>query len=122
MLNLAYARLLIFSFALTSSGVPLEWAATEGAPGINLLPDLSEASASEVADRIVALKRPGDLIVVSIHWDPIGDITFRTDRRSLPEHSSTRRTRRSFMGIRRTIRERSKSIGIVSFCMAAVIF
>ncbi|MCA6100847.1 CapA family protein [Bradyrhizobium australafricanum] len=67
-LNLAYARLLIFSFGSTSSGIPLEWAATEGAPGVNLLPDLSEASASEVADRIVALKKPGDLIVVSIHW------------------------------------------------------
>ncbi|MFQ3459950.1 CapA family protein, partial [Bradyrhizobium sp. UFLA01-814] len=67
-LNLAYARLLIFSFGSTSSGIPVEWAATEDAPGVNLLPDLSETSASEVADRIVALKRPGDLVVVSIHW------------------------------------------------------
>ncbi|WP_456780711.1 MULTISPECIES: CapA family protein [unclassified Bradyrhizobium] len=67
-LNLAYARLLIFSFGSTSSGIPMEWAATESAPGVNLLPDLSEASASEIADRIVALKRPDDLIVVSIHW------------------------------------------------------
>jgi poly-gamma-glutamate synthesis protein (capsule biosynthesis protein) len=67
-LNLADTRLLIFSFCSTSSGVPLEWAATEGAPGVNLLPDLSKASASEVTNRILALKRPGDVIVVSIHW------------------------------------------------------
>ena len=67
-LNMADARLLIFSFGSTSSGVPLEWAATERAPGVNLLPDLSEASASKVADQVMALKRPGDLIVVSIHW------------------------------------------------------
>jgi poly-gamma-glutamate synthesis protein (capsule biosynthesis protein) len=67
-LNLADARLLIFSFGSTSSGVPREGAATEGAPGVNLLPDLSEASASNVAYQIMALKRPGDLIVVSIHW------------------------------------------------------
>jgi poly-gamma-glutamate capsule biosynthesis protein CapA/YwtB (metallophosphatase superfamily) len=67
-LNIADARLLIFSFGSTSSGVPLEWAATERAPGVNLLPDLSEASASKVADQVMALKRPGDLIVVSIHW------------------------------------------------------
>ena len=45
-LNMADARLLIFSFGSTSSGAPLEWAATERAPGVNLLPDLSEASAS----------------------------------------------------------------------------
>ena len=67
-LNMADARLLIFSFGSTSSGAPLEWAATERAPGVNLLPDLSEASASKVADQVMALKRPGDLIVVSIHW------------------------------------------------------
>jgi poly-gamma-glutamate capsule biosynthesis protein CapA/YwtB (metallophosphatase superfamily) len=68
MLNLGDGRLLIFSFGSTSSGVPLEWAATEVAPGASLLPDLSEASALKVADRIMALRRPDDLIVVSIHW------------------------------------------------------
>jgi poly-gamma-glutamate capsule biosynthesis protein CapA/YwtB (metallophosphatase superfamily) len=67
-LNLGRARLLIFSFGSTSSGIPLEWAATSDAPGVNLLPDLSEASASEVADQVMALRRPGDLVVVSIHW------------------------------------------------------
>jgi poly-gamma-glutamate synthesis protein (capsule biosynthesis protein) len=67
-LNLGKARLLIFSFGSTSSGIPLEWAATSDAPGVNLLPDLSEASASDVADQVMALRRPGDLVVVSIHW------------------------------------------------------
>jgi poly-gamma-glutamate capsule biosynthesis protein CapA/YwtB (metallophosphatase superfamily) len=67
-LNLGKARLLIFAFGSTSSGIPLEWAATPDAPGVNLLPDLCEASALEVADRVMALRRPGDLIVVSIHW------------------------------------------------------
>jgi poly-gamma-glutamate capsule biosynthesis protein CapA/YwtB (metallophosphatase superfamily) len=67
-LNLGKARLLIFSFGSTSSGIPLEWAATSGVPGVNLLPDLSEASASDVADQVMALRRPGDLVVVSIHW------------------------------------------------------
>ena len=67
-LNLAKARLLIFSFGSTSSGIPFEWAATPDAPGVNLLPDLCEASALEAADQVMALRRPGDLIVVSIHW------------------------------------------------------
>src|SRR6478672_4174167 len=67
-LNLAKTRLLIFSFGSTSSGIPFEWAATPDAPGVNLLPDLCEASALEAADQVMALRRPGDLIVVSIHW------------------------------------------------------
>ena len=67
-LNLADTRLLIFSFAATSSGIPRGWAATEDTPGVNLLSDLSAASASDVADQITALSKPGDLTVVSIHW------------------------------------------------------
>ena len=67
-LNLAKARLLIFAFGSPSSGVPLDWAAADDAAGINLLSELSEAKALLVADQIMALRRPGDLIVVSIHW------------------------------------------------------
>jgi poly-gamma-glutamate synthesis protein (capsule biosynthesis protein) len=67
-LNLAKARLLIFSFGSRSSGVPLHWAAACDRPGVNLVPDLSEACASEVAERIASLSSPGDLVVVSIHW------------------------------------------------------
>ena len=67
-LNLAKARLLIFAFGSPTSGVPLDWAAADDAAGINLLSELSEAKALLVADQIMALRRPGDLIVVSIHW------------------------------------------------------
>ncbi|NOJ46318.1 CapA family protein [Bradyrhizobium archetypum] len=67
-LNLGEARVSVFSFGSTSSGIPLEWAATSDAPGVNLLPDLSEANAWEVADQVMALRRPDDLVVVSIHW------------------------------------------------------
>ena len=67
-IGLAEARLLIFSFGSTSSGIPREWAATPDAPGVNLLPNLSEASASEVAHQVMSRRRPGDLVVVSIHW------------------------------------------------------
>ena len=67
-LNLAKARLLIFAFGSPTSGVPLDWAAAGDAAGINLLSELSEAKALLVADQIMALRRPGDLIVVSIHW------------------------------------------------------
>ena len=68
MLNLANARLLIFSFGSTTSGIAFEWAATPDAPGVNLLPDLCEVSALQLANQVMAIRRPGDLIVVSIHW------------------------------------------------------
>jgi poly-gamma-glutamate synthesis protein (capsule biosynthesis protein) len=62
------SRILVFGFGVTTSGIPREWAATSSRPGVNLLPNLSLATASEVARRIVALRRPGDLVVASIHW------------------------------------------------------
>lgn len=67
-INLSKARLLVFSFGSPSSGVPVDWAATDDAPGVNFLPDLSEASALRVAEQIMALRRPSDLVVVSVHW------------------------------------------------------
>jgi len=67
-LNLSKARLLVFSFGSPSSGVPVEWAATQNAPGVNVLPELSETSALRVAGQIMALKKPDELAIVSIHW------------------------------------------------------
>jgi len=67
-LDLEGARLLIFSFGSTSSGIPCDWAASDNEPGVNLLPDLSEASALMAADQIAAIRKPGDLTIVSIHW------------------------------------------------------
>jgi poly-gamma-glutamate synthesis protein (capsule biosynthesis protein) len=61
-------RLLLFSFGSITSGIPEEWKATSICPGINLLDDLSEATAARVSDEMRAHQRPGDLIVASIHW------------------------------------------------------
>jgi poly-gamma-glutamate synthesis protein (capsule biosynthesis protein) len=61
-------RVLVFALGDESSGIPGDWAAGEAAPGVALLPDLSLATAADVARRINALRRPGDLVVVSIHW------------------------------------------------------
>jgi poly-gamma-glutamate synthesis protein (capsule biosynthesis protein) len=46
-------RVLVFSFAEVTSGTPRGWAATQNAPGVNLLPDLSEASAARVCDHVM---------------------------------------------------------------------
>ena len=67
-LRLSGARLLVFSFAAGSSGVPPEWRATGQRPGINLLGGQSVKDAVKVAEEIAEFRRPGDLIVASTHW------------------------------------------------------
>lgn len=61
-------RIVVCALGSTSSGIPGSWAAGERRPGIDVLADLSEASADRVSDRLAASKRPGDIAVVSVHW------------------------------------------------------
>ncbi len=61
-------RLLVFGFGRPTSGIPRDWAAGEGRPGISLLPDLSSRSADRVAQRVRRWRQQGDLVVASIHW------------------------------------------------------
>lgn len=62
------ARVLVFSVATTSSGVPPHWAAAPGRPGVDLLPDLSHRTADALAARVAGAAHRGDLAIVSIHW------------------------------------------------------
>jgi poly-gamma-glutamate capsule biosynthesis protein CapA/YwtB (metallophosphatase superfamily) len=64
----ATSRVLLFSSGSTTSGIPEDWKATSISPGVNLLEDLSEATAARVCDQMRAYQRPGDLIIASIHW------------------------------------------------------
>ncbi len=61
-------RLLLFSFGSRTSGIPQDWSATSISPGVNLLDDLSEATAARLADQMRVHQRTGDLIIASIHW------------------------------------------------------
>jgi poly-gamma-glutamate capsule biosynthesis protein CapA/YwtB (metallophosphatase superfamily) len=61
-------RVLLFSFGSTTSGIPQDWKATNISPGVNLLDDLSEATAAQICDEMRAHQQPGDLIIASIHW------------------------------------------------------
>jgi poly-gamma-glutamate capsule biosynthesis protein CapA/YwtB (metallophosphatase superfamily) len=62
------SRVIVFAFGTTDSGIPPHWAATEAKPGVMLLPDLSQETAVRVAERMRAAGRPGEVIVLSIHW------------------------------------------------------
>jgi poly-gamma-glutamate capsule biosynthesis protein CapA/YwtB (metallophosphatase superfamily) len=62
------ARVVVFAFGTTTSGIPRDWAATRQKPGVDLLPDLSASVVSDVAARVEAVKQPGDIVVASIHW------------------------------------------------------
>jgi poly-gamma-glutamate synthesis protein (capsule biosynthesis protein) len=61
-------RVLVFSLAHGSSGVPPAWVAKSGRAGVNLAPDLSEAAVSRIAGQVRKIKKPGDVVVLSIHW------------------------------------------------------
>jgi poly-gamma-glutamate synthesis protein (capsule biosynthesis protein) len=61
-------RVLLFSFGSTTSGIPRDWNATPSRAGVNLLDDLSETTAARVADQMRQLRKPGDLVIASIHW------------------------------------------------------
>ncbi len=61
-------RVIVFSYGLTSSGIPLSWAAMENRPGVNFLRGLAERNVQSIKQAVDALKREGDIVVVSIHW------------------------------------------------------
>lgn len=62
------ARVLVFSFASVTSGVPWDWAVRADAPGVALLPDLGERGAAWAAAQVASFKQPRDVVVASIHW------------------------------------------------------
>jgi poly-gamma-glutamate synthesis protein (capsule biosynthesis protein) len=61
-------RVLVFSFGSVTSGIPPDWAASAGKPGVNLLEDFSASTVGRIARQVQAVKRRGDVVVVSIHW------------------------------------------------------
>lgn len=61
-------RVLVFAFGSTDSGIPRSWAASDARPGVHLLPDLSDEAVDAIARLVEPTKRPGDVVVASIHW------------------------------------------------------
>lgn len=61
-------RVLVFALGAGSSGIPAGWAATADLPGVARVPALSPATAAAAVRPIRLTKRPGDIVVVSVHW------------------------------------------------------
>lgn len=61
-------RIVVFSFALRSSGVPSSWAAGIDRRGVNLQEESSDASLNAISEQVIAVKQPDDVLVASIHW------------------------------------------------------
>ncbi len=63
-------RLVVLAFALPSSGVPPQWAAGEGRAGVSLLAATDTAAVAQIAGTIDACSKPGDIVLLSLHWGP----------------------------------------------------
>ena len=63
-------RVVVFSFAAETSGVPRAWAAANDLPGVNLLTDLSSETIRRIRDQVRHVKKQGDIVIASIHWGP----------------------------------------------------
>jgi len=62
------ARLLLFALATPESGVPPDWAAQAQRSGVAVLTRLDQGAAQGLADRVRLQRRPGDVVVISLHW------------------------------------------------------
>jgi poly-gamma-glutamate synthesis protein (capsule biosynthesis protein) len=63
-----HGRMLVFARATSSSGVPGSWAAGDDRPGVRLVPEPTPQAAARLTARTRRERRPGDLVVVSLHW------------------------------------------------------
>ncbi len=61
-------RVVVFSFGVTTSGIPVSWAAGQDRPGVNLLPNLSEQTVGYIQKQVEQVKQPEDVVIGSIHW------------------------------------------------------
>ncbi len=64
----AAGRLLVLAFGAPDAGVPPEWRAGPGRPGVAVLERLDDDDADAVAARVAAQRRDADRVVVSLHW------------------------------------------------------
>ncbi len=72
-------RVLVAAIGLSTSGVPAGWAATPERSGVHVAHAPSTALADDVLRQVEAVRRPGDRVVVSVHWGPNWGYDVRRD-------------------------------------------
>jgi poly-gamma-glutamate synthesis protein (capsule biosynthesis protein) len=63
-------RLLLLSLATVDCGVPPDWAADDERGGVHLVPSVPDAALRALRAALERRRRPGDLVVASVHWGP----------------------------------------------------
>jgi poly-gamma-glutamate synthesis protein (capsule biosynthesis protein) len=61
-------RVIVLAYGSPTSGVPLNWAASEKRPGVNLLRNFSDDAFQRIRKKVQEVKQERDIVVVSIHW------------------------------------------------------
>lgn len=61
-------RMLVFAVGAASAGVPESWAAGTRRPGVARIEDADDAGARRIARSIGQWRKPGDTVIVSVHW------------------------------------------------------
>lgn len=61
-------RVMVISCGTESSGIPSQWGAQSGRAGVYWLADLSHSTVEQIATIVQQSKRPGDVVILSIHW------------------------------------------------------
>jgi poly-gamma-glutamate capsule biosynthesis protein CapA/YwtB (metallophosphatase superfamily) len=79
-------RVIILSYGMASSGIPSSWAATCDQPGINFVSELSDAHAAEIVSQVHEIKRCGDVVVASLHWESNWGYTVLSDQVRFAHH------------------------------------
>lgn len=61
-------RVVVFAFGSPTSGVPLNWAASQKRAGVNLLRNFSDDTILHIGKKVQEMKQEHDIVVASIHW------------------------------------------------------
>ncbi len=67
-LSIEAGRIVVLALGSPTSGIPHLWTATEAQAGVDFIAQLSPASAARITERVQYARRPGDLVIASIHW------------------------------------------------------
>lgn len=63
----AGGRIIVIAFGAETSGIPSSWAAADHRAGVDLV-RLTGGTIAAVARRIRGIRRPGDVLIASVHW------------------------------------------------------